>query len=81
MKTLSNLTIGTKLEMVNQLGTFGTYSDIVVTNIKETKSGRLVVSLEMLYTYNGAKKIVTRNMGHSALDKATLLSNYDFIIK
>lgn len=82
MKTLANLTIGTELEETNQNPQFGIYSDIIVTDIKETKTGRLQVSLTRTYTSpNGEKTIESTTIGHNALDKCTLLSDYCFKIK
>lgn len=82
MKTLENLTIGTKLEMINQSGTYGLYSNIFVSDIKETKSGRLSVMITRTYTSNeGEVNTKTEKFGNGALNKKTLLLDYNYIIK
>lgn len=82
MKTLENLTIGTKLEMINQSGTYGLYSNIFVSDIKETKSGRLSVMITRTYTSNeGEVNTKTEKFGNGALSKKTLLLDYNYIVK
>ena len=81
MKTLENLTIGTKLEMINQSGTYGLYSNIFVSDIKETKSGRLSVMITRTYTYEGEVNTKTVKFGNGALSKKTLLLDYNYIVK
>lgn len=82
METLSNLKIGTELIDTKPHPQYGLYSNIVITDIKETKTGRLSIGYKFTYTTAKGEKIEgTKKIGHNALCKSTLLSDYCFKIK
>jgi len=80
MTTLGCLTVGTKLQMPNQSGTYGTYSNMIVSRIEETKSGRLMVYYTYTFTYKGKIENLETSINHSALSKKTRLIDYGYSI-
>ena len=77
---VSDLTIGVKLTKINQYTQYGIYTNIIVSEIKETKTGRLLVFYS--YTYTSVDGDVTngvQKLSNAAISKNTLLSTYNFI--
>lgn len=79
MKTIADLKVGTELTKKNQNTKYGVYSNIVVSEIKETKTGRLHVFYTYTYTSpsgevsNGIEKI-----SNAPIKANTALSLYGF---
>ena len=79
MKTIADLKVGTELTKKTQNTKYGVYSNMVVTEIKETKTGRLLVYYSYTYTSpEGDKKNGVDKISNAPISKNTALSLYGF---
>jgi hypothetical protein len=80
MKTVKDLKVGMTIESKNEGLSYGVYSNQVITEIKETKSGRLKISYSYVYTSNnGDVKTGINNLRNGAISPNTLLSDFTCI--
>ena len=79
MTTIENLKVGTKLQKTNQSGKYGVYSNITVSEVKETKSGRLMIVLNYMFTdSNGKTENGKQNFSNAPISKNTRLKDYGY---
>jgi hypothetical protein len=82
MTTISDLKLGTELQKINQGGKYGTYSNIKVSEINETKSGRLMIIYTYTFTdYDGITTNGKQKLSNAAVSKNTRLSDYMLALK
>jgi hypothetical protein len=79
MRAIADLKVGTKLESTKQYPKYGIYSNMVVSEIKETKSGRLLVYYTYAYTsVDGDVTNGTTTITNAPVNPNTALSLYNF---
>ena len=78
MRTIADLKVGTKLEKIKNRPEYGVYSDMIVSEIKETKTGRLLIHYKYTFTNTkGDSKKGIEGISHQAIKSNTELSLYN----